>query len=149
MTASGTHKSNSWAFIDSAMRDFTGLTKLAVYYFWVQCEQNPGIDSVFSPFLDASLKGSSISIASQAEDDNDTMYTGNLPKKHKVSNTLSVLAEQGASMVKSMEESKQDRQAAFEETKQKNKFMAKLEVAKALGNREMLQSLLKEANNME
>jgi hypothetical protein len=36
------------------------ITHLAIYYFWMCCEQQPGIDKSFQPFLDPKIKGSTV-----------------------------------------------------------------------------------------
>jgi hypothetical protein len=150
MTTSGTHNNDPFNYIFAAMKGVPGLTALAVYYFWIRCEQNEGIDNHFAPFLDPALKGSTVHIANDADLDNESVGTaGNCAKKHKVGDALTILAEQSATMVRYMEEAKTDREASLLESKRKTKFYARLEVANALGNKAMLETLMKEANNMD
>jgi hypothetical protein len=161
MTESGTHDSDPWNFVEVAMRNVTGLTKISVYYFYMRCEAIPGIDAHFQPFLDPSLKGSSVDIG---DDDEDSSIRSNLSslrssasKKATVpDNTLATLAKQSSTMMQFLAEAKDDRKAMLEETKamvaetkKKNKFNARLEVAKALGNTAELQKLMEEAKEME
>jgi hypothetical protein len=70
--------------------------------------------------------------------------------------TLASLANQSRNMMQFLAEAKDDRKAMLEETKamvaetkKKNKFNARLEVAKALGNTAELQKLMEEAKEME
>jgi len=72
MTASGTHDSDPWNFVETAMNagKKTGLTKLGVYYFYVRCNEHPDMDSQFQPFLDPMLLGDTVVLTTG--DDNDT-----------------------------------------------------------------------------
>jgi hypothetical protein len=54
MGVSGQHNGNAWDFIQHAV------THLAVYYFWMHCEHQLGIDKSFQPFLDPEIKGSMV-----------------------------------------------------------------------------------------
>jgi hypothetical protein len=77
MTASGTHDSDPWNFIEAAMHAAKkpSLTKLGVYYFYVRCEEHPDMDSQFQPFLDSTLLGDTVQLTSgdenEEEDDSD------------------------------------------------------------------------------
>ena len=46
MTASGTHDSNPWKFVEAAMNKAKkpGLKKLGVNYFYVGCNEHPNLD---------------------------------------------------------------------------------------------------------
>jgi hypothetical protein len=68
VTVSGTHKSDPWHFVETAMIGTTGLNKISAYYFYQQCKANKDIDSNFQPFLDLSLKGDSVSELEDADD---------------------------------------------------------------------------------
>jgi hypothetical protein len=61
MTASGTHDSDAWNFVEGAMKTFTGFTKVGIFYFWTRCEENPDVDANFITFMDESLKCDSTS----------------------------------------------------------------------------------------
>lgn len=64
MTASGTHDSNPWNFVEGAMNKAKkpALTKLGVYYFYVRCNEHPDMDAHFQPFLDPLLLGDTVSL---------------------------------------------------------------------------------------
>ena len=70
MRKSGTHDSDPYNFVEVAMRGFTRLTPISVFYFYKQCDEHPDIDSVFQPFMNDALKGNSITLGTC--DDNDT-----------------------------------------------------------------------------
>ncbi len=59
---SGTHNSDTRNFVESAMSGTSGFTKVAVYYFYQQCEANSDIDTFFQPFLDPSMRGDTVSL---------------------------------------------------------------------------------------
>ena len=54
---SRTHDSDPYNFVEVAMRGFTGLTPISVFYFYKQCDEHPDIDSVFQPIMNDVLKG--------------------------------------------------------------------------------------------
>ena len=60
MTKSGTHDNDAFTFVVVAMREFHGLTPIAVYYFYTRCEEHTDIDCIFQQTMDESLKGNSI-----------------------------------------------------------------------------------------
>lgn len=66
MTHSGTHDSESWNFIQTAMKGFLKFTEVGVYYFYMSCEAKSEINSVSPPFLDSTLKESSVDIRDKA-----------------------------------------------------------------------------------
>ena len=41
MTKSGTHDSEPYNFVEVAMRSFTGLTPISVFYFFKRCDEHP------------------------------------------------------------------------------------------------------------
>ena len=69
MTKSGTHDSDPYNFVEIAMRGFTGLTPISVFYFYKQCDEHPDIDLVFQPFMNDDLKGNSITLGTCDNDD--------------------------------------------------------------------------------
>jgi hypothetical protein len=149
MTQSGTHDNEPWNFVEVAMKEFTGLTKIAAYYFFMRCEANPEIDGVFQPFLDSSLKGSSVEIG----EDNGSMGTGSMAgsaKKRKKEQGFDDLVGMQAKL---MEETKSHHKRVVElkeeknnETKRHNNFMQRLEIAKAMQDYGALEQLKEEAN---
>jgi hypothetical protein len=73
MTVSGTHDSDPWNFVQAAMNKARkpGLTVLAVYYFYVRCNEHPDLDDHFQPFLDKALLGDTVLL--DQDDDDDSM----------------------------------------------------------------------------
>ena len=65
MTASGTHDSDPWNFVEAAMNKAKkpALTKLGVYYFYVRCNEHPDMDAHFQPFLDPMLLGDTVGLS--------------------------------------------------------------------------------------
>jgi hypothetical protein len=61
MTASGTHSNEAWNFIEAAMKDFSGYSKIGIYYFCMRCEEHVDIECNFITFLDEKLKGDTTS----------------------------------------------------------------------------------------
>jgi hypothetical protein len=43
MTASGTHNSDAWKFVEAAMKMFAGFTKVGIFYFWTRCEASSNV----------------------------------------------------------------------------------------------------------
>ena len=54
LTASGTHDSDPWNFVEAAMNKANkpALIKHGVYYFYVRCNEHPDMDAHFQPFLE-------------------------------------------------------------------------------------------------
>ena len=59
MSVSGTHNHVVWDFVEGALqkKGSSGITKIALYYFYMRCEEVPDIDSHFQPFMDPSMIG--------------------------------------------------------------------------------------------
>jgi hypothetical protein len=166
MSVSGTHDNEVWNFVEAAMVGFdTGFTKIAVYYFYVRCEQTLGIDSAFQPFLDKSILGDSEYGWTEDESDNDPKSSS---KKRDHDNSvpdqiLEGLLQQGQTLIQQFADAAEDRQKAIENqkialetqrealkvNKKRVKFNARLEVAKALNDVEELRKLMEEARSME
>ena len=73
MTVSGTHDSDPWNFVQAAMNKARkpGLTVLAVYNFYVRCNEHPDLGDHFQPFLDKALLGDTVLL--DQDDDDDSM----------------------------------------------------------------------------
>jgi hypothetical protein len=72
MGQSGTHESDPYDFIVNAKKNVPGgksLSTYGIYYFYMRCDEYPGIDSKFSPTMPPALKGSSVDPSSWTEDD--------------------------------------------------------------------------------
>ena len=147
MMKSRTHDSDPYNFVKVAMRGFTGLTPISVFYFYKRCDD---IDSVFLLFMNDDLKGNSITLGTC--DDDDT-----LPSTH-VSTSKTVLFDQMDTMVQqgsqllellkmSVEEQKLerlDRKQEQMDCDKRSTINSQIEIAKALGDREELQCLSNE-----
>ena len=73
MTASGTHDSDPWNFVEAAINKAKkpGLTKLGVYYFYVRCNDHPDLDSQFQPFLHSMLRGDTVTLLASDDENED------------------------------------------------------------------------------
>jgi hypothetical protein len=79
MTVSGTHDNKSWNFVESAMATSglgCGFTKIAVYYFYKQCEACDGINAVFQLFLDPAILGNTTCLDDSSEPEEDVLHGG-------------------------------------------------------------------------
>ena len=59
MSVSGIHNHVLWDFVEGALqkKGSSGVTKIALYYFYIRCEQVPDIGAHFQPFMDATMIG--------------------------------------------------------------------------------------------
>jgi hypothetical protein len=156
MTVSGTHDNSAYNFLDIAMNKVKGakiLSKIGMYYFYCRCEEHDDIDASFQPFLDGSIRGSTAcesSLSDELEEDeslktNKSSFDPKTDEKKlrkKAYESIGVMTTHAANMYKEM-------QAANEELKRNNraknnmkKLQATIEVAKAMGDHSLLQSLL-------
>lgn len=156
MTVSGTHDSDPWNFVECAMAGTRGFSKVAVYYFHQGCQANSDIDSCFQRFLDTSIRGDTVSLLG---DDDDDDVDGSSPKKRAAapqdeheqatdSIIRNVLA-QGNTILQHLADAAQECKVVASNLKKKTKFLARLEVAKALGDREELKKLMDETRSMD
>jgi hypothetical protein len=143
MTESGTHDSEPWNFVGAAMKNYSGITKISVYYFYMRCEAHPDMDAHFQPFMDASLKGST-------EDLGDVdPGPPSSSKKQKTEESLAALVEQSGMIMQHLKDANELRESNNKANQKKVKFQARLDVAKALGDTEVLRSLMKEAEEFD
>jgi hypothetical protein len=163
MTVSGTHDSDPWNFVECAMSGTSGFTKVAVYYFYQRCEANSDIDSFFQPFLDPSMRGDTVSLLDDDEGMEDFVTasssvnssSGRSRKRATREHDLETEAmlqnvfQQGGEILKHLADAAEERKAAATDLRKKSSFHARLEVAKALGDREELLKLMEEAKAME
>jgi hypothetical protein len=62
ITVSGTHNNDPLAYVDRAkttVKNIVGVHRLALYYFFVKCEEFPRVDDEFASSLPEDIKGSS------------------------------------------------------------------------------------------
>ena len=59
MSVSGTYNHVVWDFVEGALqkRGSSSVTKIALYYFFMRCEQIPDINAHFQPFMDTCMIG--------------------------------------------------------------------------------------------
>ena len=146
MTVSGTHDSDPWHFVENAMLGSSGLNKISAYYFYQRCEANHDIDSNFQPFMDSAMKGDSVS--EWGVDDDDSQAASGSRKRDRAKEAESTSAtilekiyDRGGKLMSHLE--KVERL-----NKKKTTFHARLEVAKALGDKDELQRLMVEAQTL-
>lgn len=159
MTVSGTHDSDPWNFVESAMsaKGSSGITKISLYYFYIRCEAIPGIDASFQPFLDPSFVGDSVACMTEDASSLSQQTGGSHKKRRGQQDAILVdMVDQGNALLNELRDASEDRKAAAADRRlglsllqQKNKFHARLEVAKALGDTEELRKLMEEARSME
>ena len=161
MTKSGTHDSDPYNFVEVAMRGFTGLTPISVFYFYKWCDEHPDIDSVFQPFINDDLKGNSITLGT-CDDDDTSPSTLASTSQTVLFNQMDTMVQQGNQLLELLKMSVEEQN--LEQLDQKQEQMdcnkrstinSQIEIAKALGDREELQCLsnklkeyLKEHNTM-
>ena len=150
MTKSGTHDSDPYNFVKVAMRGFTGLTPISVFYFYKRCDEHPDIDSVFQPFMNDDLKGNSITLGTCDDDDTSPSTIGSTSKT-VLFDQMDTMVKQGSQLLDllktSVEEQKLDRLDRKQERldcDKRSMINSQIEIAKALGDREELQRLSKQ-----
>jgi hypothetical protein len=105
MTTSGTHESDPWNFIQQAIKasKCTGVTHVGMYYFFMRCENTPGIDESFQPFLNPENKGSTEYLG----DDSEYMIStprGASGQKRQLNDMVGDTTTQLSSILKGQEE---------------------------------------------
>ena len=150
MTKSGTHDSDPYNFVEVAMRGFTGLTPISVFYFYKRCDEHPNIDSVFQPFMNDDLKGNSITLGTCDDDDTSPSTIGSTSKT-VLFDQMDTMVKQGSQLLDllktSVEEQKLDRLDRKQERldcDKRSTINSQIEIAKALGDRQELQCLSKQ-----
>ena len=147
---SGTHDNDPYIFVEVAMRGFTGLTPISVFYFYKWCDEHPDIDSVFQPFMNDNLKGNSISLGTCDDDDTSPSTIGSTSKT-VMFDQMDMMVQQGSQLLElrkmSVEEQKLerlDRKQEWMDCNKRSTINSQIKVDKALGNRDELQHLSKE-----
>ena len=157
MGVSGTHSHRVLDFLDVGINKTKGgrmLNRLGVYYFYVRAEEHGNaIDSAFQPFLDDNLKGSTVpemmnsgSESSLTGDDQSASRThvttrSQRSKQRKNAND----PEHVDKLIVSVSDIRQDTMKIANEMERANKIeemKVRIEVARQLGDTEMLQHIL-------
>jgi hypothetical protein len=134
MTVSGTHDSDPYNFLDVAINSIKGakrMNKIAVHYFFVRCDEHEAIDAAFSPFLDSEIKGSTTDdnmsdLGSSTVKSGDKQDEKNLRMQGYAA--MATVASNSTVMVAAMKKAKD--------------LEVTIELAKAVGNQEVLNALL-------
>ena len=144
---SRTHDSDPYNFMEVAMRGFTGLTPIPVFYFYKQCDEHPDIDSVFYPFMNDDLKGNSITLGT-CDDDNTSPSTLGSTSKTVLFDQMDTMVQQGSQLLEllkmSVEEQKLerlDRKQEQMDCDKRSTINSQIKIAKALGDCDELQRL--------
>jgi hypothetical protein len=146
MTVSGTHDTDPWNFVECAMAGTREFTEVKVYYFYQRCEANSNIDSCFQPFLDTSIRGNTVSLLGDNEDNNIdglSLKKRAAPQdehEHAADSIIQNFLAQGNTILKHLSDAAQECKVEASNVEKKRKFLARLEAAKVLGNREELKS---------
>ena len=150
MMKSGTHDSDLYNFVEVAMRGFTGLTPICVFYFYKRCDEHPDIDSVFQPFMNDNLKGNSITLGTCDDDDTSPSTIGSTSKT-VLFDQMDMMVKQGSQLLDllkmSVEEQKLERLDRKQERldcDKRSTINSQIEIAKALGDRDELRRLSKQ-----
>ena len=175
MSVSGTHNHVVWDFVEGALqkKGSSGITKIALYYFYMRCEEVPDIDSHFQPFMDASMIGDTsgpleydVGVTTHQSVVSALSSSGGRKSRNKdghdsmASSTVAVEAylEQAnatqAALLVCLNEAAQDRKRKLQLTKKKmgmaernSRFERRLQIAKALNDTDELNLLLHEAKS--
>ena len=150
MVKSGAHDSDPYNFVEVAMRGFTGLTPISVFYFYKRCDEHPDIDSVFQPFMNDNLKGNSITLGTCDDDDTSPSTLGSTSKT-VLFDQMDTMVQQGSQLLEllktSVEEQKLEqlnRKQEWMDCDKRSTINFQIEIAKALGDHEELQCLSNE-----
>ena len=150
MTKSRTHDSDPYNFVEVAMRGFTGLTPISVFYFYKRCDEHPDIDSVFQPFINDNIKGNSITLGTCDDDDTSPSTIGSTSKT-VLFDQMDMMVKQGSQLLDllkmSVEEQKLERLDRKQERldcDKRSTINSQIKIAKALGDCDKLQRLSKQ-----
>ena len=150
ITKSGTYDSDLYNFVEVAMKGFTGLTPISVFYFYKRCDEHPDIDSMFQPFMNEDLKGNSITLGT-CDDDNTSPSTIGSTSKTVLFDQMDTMVKQRSQLLDllktSVEEQKLerlDRKQECLDCDKRSTINSQIEIAKALGDCDELQRLSKQ-----
>jgi FtsZ-binding cell division protein ZapB len=158
MTVSGEHDSDSFNFMDVAMKNVgagQSLTKLGCYYFFKRCDENKEVDEKFVVGVEPGIKGNSDDISIITSEDPTTLSS----QKKRAYSAIAELNDVAKTIAEQMKESNRLVQISTDEMKEKNRLVQQsnlekkkknhlaeqsniISLATTLGNRELLQTLL-------
>ena len=115
MTKSGTHGNDTFNFVEVTMWEFHSFTPIAVYYFYTGCKEHTGIDCIFQPTMDESLKGNSISVQNEDSDSPPSSVESKLTQSMEGDTMLSTIMKQGQAMVDLLQSSIEDQEKDTDE----------------------------------
>ena len=150
MTKSGTHDSDPYNCVEVAMRGFTGLTPISVFYFYKQCDEHLDINSVFQLFKNDNLKGNYITLGACDNDDTSPSTLASISKT-VLFDQMDTMVHQGNQLLELLKMSVKEQKLEWLDRKQewmycdkRSTINSQIEIAKALGDREELQHLSNE-----
>jgi hypothetical protein len=150
MTQSGTHDNDPWNFVEAALSKNCGLSKITFFYFYIRCEEHPGIDANFILFLDENLKGDSTSIVSPKGGKNFKKGKEGTPGHV---NDIITLGNDIHDIIKSSaidrKQAALDRKETEERMAKARKVRLKIECAAAMKDNDLLQKIMEEIEENE
>jgi hypothetical protein len=169
---SGTHNHVVWDFVEGALqkKGSSGITKIALYYFYMRCEEVADIDSHFQPFLDRSMIGDTSGpldddIGATSQSDVSALSLSGRKQRRSGNSEVSgataaveaylvTANENQTALLKCLSEAAHDRKRKLKLAKRKmgidarnNRFEKRLQIAKALNCTDELNLLLLEAKS--
>ena len=163
MSVSGTHNHVVWDFVEGGLqkKGSSGGTKIALYYFYMRCEEVPDIDAHFQPFMDASMIGDTSAPLDDSSDASSARKKRTRKGDYEAHQATHVLEahlekanENQAALLECLAEATQDRKRKMALTKKtmgiaakNNKFDWRLQLAKALNDKDELKLLLDEVKS--
>ena len=136
MTLSGEHDSDSYNFIEVAMKTVgkSGLGVLGCYYFFKRCDERPEVDTRFSQTLDESVSGNSDDVVSPPA----AVPNSASAKKKVAADAMADISNFSKEIATEMKETNR---VALEANKLANRSQL-IMLAQHLGKTEMLEAML-------
>ena len=122
MTVSGEHDSDSFNFMDVAMKNVgagQSLTKLGCYYFFKRCDENKEVDEKFVVGVEPGIKGNSDDISIITSEDPTTLSS----QKKRAYSAIAELNDVAKTIAEQMKESNRLVQISTDEMKEKNRLV--------------------------
>ncbi len=153
MTQSGTHDNNAYNFLDGALNNVAGaktMSKIGMYYFYMRCEEHDDIDSCFQPFLDSKIRGSTHDTGDTGDSSLTPVGVPSTIKCNKSNDNeiqkkgMDALIEMSVQTTKLVTEITKGNESSLAEQQRNNRLLASIELAKALGDIDLLKKILEE-----
>ena len=132
MTQSGTHESDPFDFMQVATHSLaiSGTPPLASYYFFLRCDENPEIDIAHQDSLDPEMEGSTVSSLEAAA-----------PKSNEKKRAYAAIYDISTTTKRIADGIEQQNSIA--------QVTQKIEIARALGDKEALRHLLEQLTDQQ